>query len=169
MYENYDFFSRCGRTDKGVSAYSQVISIDLRTNLLEGLGVRDFDGCKAEERINEEKKETIEEIDYCKILNSKLPPEIQIVGWAACPSLDYSARFHCVNRTYKYFFPRGDLKLDLMVKGGSYLIGAHDFRNFCKMDVGNGVVDYHRRITALTAEVLQKDQSESNERLSDFS
>ena len=26
------------------------------------------------------------------------------------------------------------------------LIGEHDFRNFCKMDVGNGVVKFHRRI-----------------------
>lgn len=32
-------YHRCGRTDKGVSAFSQVISIDLRTNLTEGIGV----------------------------------------------------------------------------------------------------------------------------------
>ena len=33
-----------------VSAFRQVISIDVRTNLLEGPGVYDYDGCRAEER-----------------------------------------------------------------------------------------------------------------------
>ena len=29
-------YHRCGRTDKGVSAYQQVITIDLRSNLKQG-------------------------------------------------------------------------------------------------------------------------------------
>lgn len=33
-----------------------------------------------------------------------------------------------------------------MKEGASYLIGAHDYRNFCKMDVGNGVVNFIRNI-----------------------
>lgn len=33
-----------------------------------------------------------------------------------------------------------------MKLAASYLIGTHDFRNFCKMDVGNGVVEFTRRI-----------------------
>lgn len=32
-------YSRCGRTDKGVSAFGQVIALDVRTNLQEGMGV----------------------------------------------------------------------------------------------------------------------------------
>ena len=32
-------YSRCGRTDKGVSAFAQVVSLDVRSNLMEGLGV----------------------------------------------------------------------------------------------------------------------------------
>ena len=32
-------YHRCGRTDRGVSSYGQVISIDLRTNFCEGIGV----------------------------------------------------------------------------------------------------------------------------------
>ena len=32
-------YSRCGRTDKGVSAFSQVVSLDVRSNLTEGLGL----------------------------------------------------------------------------------------------------------------------------------
>ena len=150
---------RCGRTDKGVSAYNQVISIDLRTNLLEGPGVRDYDGCTANERLKDDGSRNFDEIDYCKIINANLPPEIQIVGWAPCPTLDFSARFNCVARTYKYFFPRGDMKLELINKGGQHLVGEHDFRNFCKMDVGNGVVDYHRRITEVNVNVIQNENS----------
>ena len=160
-------FRRCGRTDKGVSAFNQVISIDLRTNLLDGTGVRDFEGCRADKR-SAEHIDNSAEIDYCKIINANLPSEIQVVGWAACSSLDFSARFNCVNRTYKYFFPRGDLSLDLINKGGSYLIGEHDFRNFCKMDVGNGVVNYHRRITSVKVEVLQADKLNGTQRFIRF-
>ena len=32
-------YSRCGRTDKGVSAFAQVVSLEVRSNLMEGLGV----------------------------------------------------------------------------------------------------------------------------------
>ena len=43
-------YHRCGRTDRGVSASHQVISIDLRSNMLEGRGVFDYDGCRADQR-----------------------------------------------------------------------------------------------------------------------
>ena len=134
---------------------------------MDGVGVRDFDGCTATSR-NVHNKENIEEIDFCKIINANLPPEIQIIGWAPCPSLEYSARFNCANRTYKYFFPRGNLNLSMMNEGASYLIGGHDFRNFCKMDIGNGVTNYNRRITSITVDILQKEESGLNERLSGF-
>ena len=49
--------------------------------------------------------------------------------------------------------------LELINKGGQHLVGAHDFRNFCKMDVGNGVVDYHRRITEVNVNVIQNENS----------
>lgn len=32
-------YSRCGRTDKGVSAFAQVVSLDVRSNLSEGFGL----------------------------------------------------------------------------------------------------------------------------------
>lgn len=35
-----------------------------------------------------------------------------------------------------------------------YLIGEHDFRNFCKMDVGNGVIKFHRRIIDIQIEAI---------------
>ena len=56
----------------------------------------------------------------------------------------------------------------MMNESASYLIGGHDFRNFCKMDVGNGVTNFNRRITSVAVDILQKDESGSHDRLSDF-
>lgn len=36
-----------------------------------------------------------------------------------------------------------------MKTGANFLVGTHDFRNFCKMDVGNGVVEFVRRIDSI--------------------
>ena len=71
----------------------------------------------------------------------------------------FSARFDCDSRTYKYFFPRGDLSLTRMAEAGQRLCGERDFRNFCKMDVNNGVVNYKRRVDRLSVEVLLRDNS----------
>ena len=44
-------YSRCGRTDKGVSAFGQVISLDVRSNLLDGVGVIQQNSEKVKERV----------------------------------------------------------------------------------------------------------------------
>lgn len=45
-------YSRCGRTDKGVSAFAQVVSLDVRSNLAEGLGIiKSGDQEKVQDRI----------------------------------------------------------------------------------------------------------------------
>ena len=44
-----------------------------------------------------------------------------------------------------------------MQDAGKRLIGEHDFRNFCKMDVGNGVVTFIRRIDNITLNNLEKE------------
>ena len=45
-------YSRCGRTDKGVSAFSQVVSLDVRSNLTEGLGlIKSGDQEKVQKRV----------------------------------------------------------------------------------------------------------------------
>ncbi|KOC63618.1 tRNA pseudouridine(38/39) synthase, partial [Habropoda laboriosa] len=121
-------YHKCGRTDKGVSSFSQVISLDVRSVL------------SAE---NQYKLE--DELPYCKILNRLLPSNIRCIAWCPVPS-DFSARFNCKFRMYKYFFPRGNLNIDAMDKAVKYTIGEHDFRNICKMDVGNGVTNYMRTI-----------------------
>jgi len=89
-----------------------------------------------------------EEIRYVYILNRVLPADVRVLAW--CPvDPKFSARFSCTSRTYKYFFPRGDLNVSHMREAAQALVGEHDFRNLCKMDVANGVVTYRRRITAV--------------------
>eukprot|EP00095_Tigriopus_kingsejongensis_P007450 snap_masked-scaffold403_size186359-processed-gene-0.34 protein:Tk07450 transcript:snap_masked-scaffold403_size186359-processed-gene-0.34-mRNA-1 annotation:"trna pseudouridine synthase 3" len=154
-------YHRCGRTDKGVSALKQVVSIDLRSNLLEGKSVFAPEGCRAHER-RVPGDERIE-IDFCKMLNANLPDHIHVTAWAPCPSLDFSARFDCQLRTYKYFFPQGSMSLDRINAAGQHLVGSHDYRNFCKLDVGNGVVSYTRRIDRVSAVPVQEAEAEGGE------
>lgn len=152
-------YSRCGRTDKGVHANGQVVALYLRSAF--PLLARDAEGHEPGEFLSEESlpknsldclecfipprnnkkamatpeyhQKSITEYDYCKILNNVLPPSIRILGW--CPvSTEFSARFSCSRRTYRYFFPRRNLELSLMAKGLKYMMGRNDFRNFCKMN-----------------------------------
>lgn len=99
-------------------------------------------------------KEGVEdEINYCLLLNKVLPKYIRVTSWCPLYSSAYSARFDCIGRTYKYFFPRGDLNAEKMQEACKFLVGSHDFRNLCKMDVGNGVVNYMRRLDSVDIKV----------------
>lgn len=53
-----------------------------------------------------------EELPYCKMLNRLLPKSIRIIAWSPVTE-GFSARFNCEFRTYKYWFPRGDLDIDV--------------------------------------------------------
>nr|CAG4644054.1 EOG090X083V [Lepidurus arcticus] len=143
-------YHRCGRTDKGVSAFGQVISIDLRSNFSEGVGIYLPEGHTLA-------KTNSEEIPYLSMLNRVLPREIRVIAWSPVP-VTFSARFDCIRRTYKYFFPQGDLNIERMQEAGRFLIGEHDFRNFCKMDVGNGVVTYFRNVFELNIRIQDEDK-----------
>lgn len=139
-------YHRCGRTDKGVSAFCQVISIDLRSTQSSGLGV-----VPAENPVETDKPKP--ELDYTGILNRILPDEIRVLAWVPVKT-DFSARFDCNSRIYKYYFPKGDLNIELMKEAAQRLQGSHDFRNLCKMDVGNGVTSFVRQIDK--AEVMSE-------------
>ena len=68
-------YSRCGRTDKGVSAFSQVVALKLR-----GRRKRPVHGQgKWKERSDD--KDTFNP-DYCNHLNRALPPFIRAYAWA---------------------------------------------------------------------------------------
>ncbi|XP_077595164.1 tRNA pseudouridine(38/39) synthase [Stigmatopora nigra] len=140
-------YHRCGRTDKGVSAFSQVITIDLRSTQYSGLGVKIPENGKKEAT-------STSELPYVKILNRVLPQDIQILDWAPAAE-GFSARFDCQHRTYRYYFPRSSLDVASMAEAAKRYEGTHDFRNLCKMDVGNGVLQFER--TILSAKVMPLD------------
>lgn len=146
-------YNRCGRTDNGVSAFSQVISIDVRSNCKSGVGVI----------VNEKSQVTNDdienEINYAKLLNGALPDNIRVICWSPIES-DVSARFDCTGRIYRYYFPKGDLDIDAINEAGKRMIGQHDFRNFCKMDVGNGVITFFRRLENVTCQVIDDKNDE---------
>lgn len=110
----------------------QVISIDLRSKFPENEQMTDA---------------AIEnEIRYCDALNRVLPLDIRVVAWQPLYSREFSSRFDCRERVYRYFFPRSNLNIEAMREACKYLVGVHDFRNLCKMDVGNGVVTFDREL-----------------------
>jgi tRNA pseudouridine38/39 synthase len=207
-------YSKCGRTDRGVSAFGQVIGIRVRSNrplpkkrkeavtevsveaaagavnefntlprenavemaspaLLasrtnpqdqsEPLGLDDAD---FEEALNFDP--VADEIPYPSLLNRLLPPDIRILAWCPAPPLDFSARFSCRERRYRYFFTQpafvptphqlenpsvsaskvrdGWLDIAAMREAAKLFEGLHDFRNFCKIDPGKQISNFERRM-----------------------
>ncbi|KAK5579123.1 hypothetical protein RB653_008802 [Dictyostelium firmibasis] len=151
-------YFKSGRTDKGVSAYGQVISLYVRSNLKEGEGIiapKDQSGGPISNRAksnkttgeltknndnerakkgNKKSIEDDEELPYVKMLNGVLPPEIRILAWAPVP-FHFNARFSTLSRTYKYFFHPHGLDLNLMKEASKLYLGEHNYINFCKIDV----------------------------------
>lgn len=62
--------------------------------------------------------------------------------------LEFSARFSCLKRRYRYFFVGDGMNLPKMREAANLLLGTHDFRNFCKIDAAN-VDNYERTISAI--------------------
>ncbi|KAF7204295.1 tRNA pseudouridine(38/39) synthase isoform X2 [Nothobranchius furzeri] len=152
-------YHRCGRTDKGVSAFSQVITIDLRsTQFCGGPGIT----LPENTDLSSNTKGCTSELPYVKMLNRVLPQDIQILDWAPVEQ-GFSARFDCQSRTYHYYFPRGSLDVVLMADAAKRYEGTHDFRNLCKMDVGNGVLQFERTILSATVKPLQPQQVSSTD------
>ena len=200
-------FSKSGRTDKGVSAFGQVVGIKVRSNrpldvvksnasdktqLINGQqessGVysspvrelEDAGGPGPSSLINPENESSIsfdhinDEIPYPQILNRLLPPDIRILAWCPSPPADFSARFSCRERRYKYFFTnpaftptygsaglcdnavtatvagnrirQGWLDIEAMREAAKKFVGLHDFRNFCKVDPSKQTDNFQRRI-----------------------
>uniref|UniRef100_A0A914LH76 tRNA pseudouridine synthase n=1 Tax=Meloidogyne incognita TaxID=6306 RepID=A0A914LH76_MELIC len=69
-------WTRCGRTDKGVSRSSE-----------------------PEQRIK-----STQELPYVKMLNGVLPKSVRVIAFASVDK-DFSARFDCIERVYTYIFP----------------------------------------------------------------
>ena len=215
-------YSKCGRTDVGVSAFGQVIGIRVRSsrplrkrrvdedlseqtngthgvedqsrgangdvfNTLPRPGGTEISSpplsplkasaeCVEPESLNFKDSNYVEEakfdpiadeLPYASLLNKVLPRDIRILAWCPFPPADFSARFSCRERRYRYFFTQpafspiphclesgsnakhvkdGWLNIDAMREAARMYEGLHDFRNFCKIDGGKQISNFERRI-----------------------
>ncbi|KAG0652676.1 tRNA-uridine isomerase 3 [Hyphodiscus hymeniophilus] len=213
-------YSKCGRTDKGVNAFGQVIGLRLRSNRplrkkvdteeqeingppdgegqieetfedgfntslrpgemetsssLSSQSARPAEGPESDasnldgpESEAESRFDPIaDEIPYATLLNRVLPPDIRILAWCPFPTDNFSARFSCRERRYRYIFTQpafspiphklehgadanttkdGWLDIEAMREAAKMYEGLHDFRNFCKVDGGKQITNYERRI-----------------------
>jgi len=179
-------YSKCGRTDKGVSAFGQVVGLRVRSSqpkakvktpeVLIDVGgaaagddspmadaaVAGADGVQPEVDASDVPSATVwdpilDELPYIQHLNRVLPPSIRILAW--CPTLppNFSARFSCRERWYRYFFTNpayatapgsseGTLDIEAMKQAAKKLEGLHDFRNFCKVDPSKQISNFERRV-----------------------
>lgn len=204
-------YSKCGRTDKGVSAFGQVVALRVRSNrpCVEelgkaspsepltgvdgkvGSGIRRVAIDQSSPHLGEDEDTFLppstqaykqdhasfdpicDEIPYAQILNRLLPPDIRVLAWCPSPPPNFSARFSCEERRYKYFFTqpafsftpsamgsnvdtqgfttskpqrKGWLDIQAMKKAARKFEGLHDFRNFCKLDTSKQMESLERRI-----------------------
>ena len=128
-------FTCSGRTDAGVHALRQYVSIPL----IEG----EF--------------EEVRRRHVLRAMSALLPDDIRVIGVFHASS-DFSARFSAVARVYRYRMCLGGvpslfnarwswwvrprdgrpLSVEAMVEASRYLIGEHDFASFCKSESAVG-------------------------------
>ncbi|KAJ5135258.1 Pseudouridine synthase I TruA N-terminal [Penicillium bovifimosum] len=169
-------YSKAGRTDKGVSAFGQVIGLRVRSNRpkpkppVEGQDAMNIDSGATEK----EWDDVADELNYIAVLNRVLPEDIRVLAWCPNPPPGFDARFSCRERRYRYFFtnpafsptpgpagfenraqngkgPRAEfregwLDIEAMREAAKYFEGTHDFRNFCKLDTNKQIDNFERII-----------------------
>ncbi|PHH71309.1 hypothetical protein CDD82_6593 [Ophiocordyceps australis] len=156
-------YSKCGRTDRGVSAFGQVIALRVRSNrprLHQGEPLQ-FDHVD-------------DELCYPRLLNRILPQDIRVLAWCPWLPADFSARFSCRERQYRYFFTQPALAplpshsssvktewldIEAMRDAAKRFQGEHDFRNFCKLDPAKQITNFSRRIFEADIVQVQDDGS----------
>ncbi|KAJ5211284.1 Pseudouridine synthase I TruA [Penicillium cf. griseofulvum] len=169
-------YSKAGRTDKGVSAFGQVIGLRVRSQRpmpktpTEGEDAMNVDS----ESTEKEWDDVADEMNYINVLNRVLPEDIRVLAWCPNPPPGFDARFSCRERRYKYFFtnpafsptpgpigfqnranngngPRAEfregwLDIEAMREAAKHFEGLHDFRNFCKLDTNKQIDNFERII-----------------------
>jgi len=140
-------YARCGRTDRGVSSFGQVVNLYVRSNLKVGGSVVPWDTPVHTFPTSPEPEDSeTTEIAYVSTLNRMLPPDIRVLAWSPCRP-NFSARFDCLFRRYRYYFHlTPSLNLEKMARAASYLEGQHDYRNFAKVDMNKVEQSYTRSI-----------------------
>ncbi|CAG8437366.1 6179_t:CDS:1 [Funneliformis mosseae] len=159
-------FSKCGRTDKGVSGLGQVVTLNVRSNLpkvppviLESNDTTTITSDITNIKFNHRK---VEEVSYVETLNRSLPNDIRILAWAPVDD-DFDARFNCKSRKYKYFFVRGNLNVELMSEAANRFLGTHDFRNFCKIDGAKQITNFKRTILEVGIDLVRHQENSFTE------
>ncbi|CRG96635.1 tRNA pseudouridine synthase, putative [Plasmodium gallinaceum] len=109
-------FSRVSRTDKGVSARVNALTIRLKIKY-QNMSMLDIKKL------------------YVKELNKKLK-NIHIIDIQDVPNM-FDARLNCIHRTYVYFFLNKNYNLEKMKEASKLFLGEHDFSNFCKKRKNN--------------------------------
>uniref|UniRef100_A0A183C525 tRNA pseudouridine synthase n=1 Tax=Globodera pallida TaxID=36090 RepID=A0A183C525_GLOPA len=145
-------WTRCGRTDRGVSAFRQVAAVTVRSTDVSSVGHFWVEG--SAER--EDRTSSTVELPFVKMLNGVLPDSIRILAFAPVRR-DFSARFNCVQREYTYIFPRANIReITGLNDACGRLCGTHDFRNFCHIDRNEGRLEmsYVRTIMDVRVEPL---------------
>lgn len=172
-------YSKCGRTDKGVSAFGQVIGLRVRSNRPKSQDQESAAGTTMHEfplkepQVPQNFDHIQDELPYPHLLNRVLPPNIRVLAWCPDPPSGFSARFSCRQRKYRYFFTQpagypakiaegatnpwqlaydGWLDVEAMSVTAKKFEGLHDFRNFCKQDPSRQITNFERRID--TSEVV---------------
>ena len=145
-----------GRTDAGVHALSQFVSVPVTFDELD---------------ITQQRME--------RAFEALLPDDISVTGIYAAEK-GFSARFDAVMRHYKYrivtgpsrplftrnfaWYQRGALDVDAMEQAAAYFVGEHDYKSFCKAvsAVGKPTCRFVREVTLARSQEFGEDVLEIN-------
>ena len=119
-----------------------------------------------------------DELPYMEMLNRVLPHDIRVLAWCPDPPTDFSARYDCKERQYRYYFTnpayvpmptpsssgggggksRAYLDIAAMRAAASKYEGLHDFRNLCKIDATKQLKTFARRIFSARIQTVGGEQ-----------
>ncbi|KAL0952743.1 hypothetical protein HGRIS_006974 [Hohenbuehelia grisea] len=169
-------FERCGRTDRGVSAAGQVVSLWVRsalkapeTDSSSTVGpskdaVNAPDASDEPSTFDDDLFGSLEDLTDTANTSisahpTKVPSELRyvpILNRLLPPTIrilawspvdpSFSSRFACQFRHYKYFFAGAGLDIERVRSGAQRLLGEHDFRNLCKLDPAKQITNFRRKI-----------------------
>ena len=184
-------WERCGRTDRGVSAAGQVVSLYVRSSNRPSTTTSSSKTTTATAVDTREEEDASDDppppldahpqnpspsaearereraaIRYLHTLNGILPPSIRVYAWAPVAPT-FSARFSCRTRHYKYFFSARNLDVDAMRAGAARLVGEHDFRNLCKLDPAKQLTSFRRRILRADISPIDTNRDHDNNDIKD--
>ena len=148
--------TRAGRTDKGVSASGNVMSVWMRSALGvdEDSGILPF--ADAPSKFDNVQTTTslvhTSELPYVVMINQHLPPSIRILAYSpVVPS--FSAQKDAISRTYEYAFSSQGVDINRLELASRRFIGTHDFSYFTQWSKDSR--SYTRTIHSIEFRVVQ--------------